>query len=45
MLAVHQALVVPNLLQMLAGKSADEEYPTALAAANRGFDLLEHGLT
>jgi AcrR family transcriptional regulator len=43
--AVRAVLMNRNLEALLAGRSADELYPEAVAAVNRALDLMEHGVT
>jgi AcrR family transcriptional regulator len=43
-LAAHRALTDDNRHHLTAGLSADERYPDAVAAADRAFDVLRHGL-
>ncbi|MEU8552271.1 TetR family transcriptional regulator [Streptomyces roseoverticillatus] len=43
-IATQQALVSYNLEQVLSGRDIDAFYPEAVAAAERAFALLEHGL-
>jgi AcrR family transcriptional regulator len=43
-IAVRLALITENGRRISAGESADAVHPDAVAAANRAFDLLEHGL-
>jgi hypothetical protein len=42
--AAHRALADDNRHHLRAGQSADERHPDAVAAANRAFDMLRHGL-
>jgi len=43
-LGVRHALTQENHRRLLDGETADEVYPSAVVAANDGFDLLESGL-
>ncbi|GAB3831254.1 TetR/AcrR family transcriptional regulator [Dactylosporangium cerinum] len=43
-MAVRSTLMQTNVEQLCKGRSTDEVYPEAVAATNRAFDLLEHGL-
>ncbi|WP_018681402.1 TetR/AcrR family transcriptional regulator [Actinokineospora enzanensis] len=43
-IAVRQELVQYNFDRVSAGRTPDEVYPEAVAAAEQGFDLLERGL-
>ncbi|GAA3280364.1 TetR family transcriptional regulator [Dactylosporangium vinaceum] len=40
----RNALITENINRLLAGATADEQYPTAVANANQAFDLLRAGL-
>lgn len=44
-ISTQQTLVVHNLTQVLAGKSAKAVYPHAVTTANLAYDMLEHGLS
>ncbi|GAA3220305.1 TetR/AcrR family transcriptional regulator [Dactylosporangium siamense] len=43
-MTVRSTLMQTNVEQLCKGRTIDEVYPEAIAATNRAFDLLEHGL-